>query len=103
MNEWSPRFETKARRPSGDQVGDPASPRAKKYRLAGVAPSTGADQIARSLTKATRSLFGEMLGSSPSPRSFGSPPANGTVQTCTLICTGPSIGLTPTVLSKFEP
>src|ERR1051326_34020 len=104
MNEWSPRLETNASRDaSGDHSGSPQSPRAHKYRFAGVDASIGADQMPRSLTNTTRSLFGEINGSSPSPTSFGWPPAKGTLQTWTFICVVDIAGLTPTELSKFEP
>src|SRR5690242_18108192 len=104
MKEWSPRLVTKASlEPSGDHSGEPQSPRAKKSRLVGVEPSSGAAQSPRSFVNTTRSLFGEISGSSPSPRSFGSPPLNGALHTCTFICVGPFAGFTPTELSKFEP
>src|ERR1041385_1845365 len=104
MNEGSPRLETQARRvPFGAHCRAPAAPRAKKKRVAGVEPSIGTDQIARSLMNATRSPLGEMTGSSPSLRSFAPPPANGMVQSCTFICVGAIAGFTPVELSQFEP
>src|SRR4029434_4651769 len=67
MKEWSPRLDTNAsREPSGDHSAPPLSPRAKKKRLPAAEPSIGADQSPRSLTNTTRSLFGEIRGSSPS-------------------------------------
>jgi hypothetical protein len=65
--------------------------------------STGVDQIPRSFTNTTLSLFGEITGPSPSANSFGSPPSKGTLQIWTFIWVVSSPGLTPTELSKFEP
>src|SRR6185436_11825317 len=104
IKEWSPRLDTNASfDPSGDHSGELQSPRAKKNRFAGEDPSSGADQTARSFKNTTRSLLGEITGSSPSLNSLGSPPVKAALQTWTRICVVDIAGLTPTELSKFEP
>src|SRR5436190_461939 len=60
------------------------APRAKNAASAGFDASIGAIQIRRLLTNATRLLSGATCGSSPSPRSFGGPPAIETDHTCIL-------------------
>src|SRR5438093_871683 len=106
MRLWSPRFETKASvRPSGDHAGDSLAPRAKNAASAGFDPSSGAIQIRRLFTKATRVLSGATCGSSPSPRSFGEPPATGTDHTCILGWIGLLAGLggSPARLDPWSP
>jgi hypothetical protein len=84
MKLWSSRSDTNARRrPSGDHTGASLAPRAKNACSAGFDPSSGAIQIRRSLTNATRLPVGATAGSSPSPTSAGELlPDVGTDQTC---------------------
>ena len=73
-------------------VRSPDAPLAANSRFAGAEPSVGAVQIARSRSKATTSLFGEITGTSPSASRFGVPPSNGTDQICTCGATGIDTG-----------
>jgi len=99
-----PRLDTNASRaPSGDHRGSPFVPRAVKSALAGAEPSIGTVQICPPLVNATRSLRGESTGSSPSPNTTGSPPANGTASTCTLGGMGLCVTFTGTWSSQLEP
>src|SRR6202171_885756 len=73
---WSVRFATNARRdPSGDHARSPSSPRILSNFFAAAEPSIGEIQTSWFFVKATRSPRGEIAGSSPSARAFGSPPS----------------------------
>ena len=89
MNPWSSRSDTKAsERPSGDHAGASLVPRAKNACSASFDPSSGAIQMRRSLTKATRLPVGAIAGVSPSPSSFGAAaPLVAIDQTCMRGCT----------------
>ena len=70
---------------------------------AAVEPSIGADQTWCSFSNATTSPRGDTAGRSPSPSSFGSPPANGADQTETLAGSVAAAGFTGRLSSQFAP
>src|ERR1041384_1900358 len=106
MKAWSVRLETNAsREPSGDHCTSSSSPAPAMIFLAGAEPSTGTREIWLPLVNATTSLLGEITGASPSARSLGVPPANGTDQSWTLGGTGsdPGLGGGPSQLEPWSP
>src|SRR5258708_20481269 len=85
MDECSPRADaTRREGPSGGHSNDPIVPLAVNKRLAAADPSRGADHTCTPLIKASHFPVGEITGSSPSDKYFGSPPSNGMLATWTL-------------------
>ena len=83
--EWSVRLATNNNcDPSGLHSSELTDPRVVKIFLAALDPSMDAVQTCPDFMNATVLLSGDTAGPSPSDKNLVSPPAKGTVPTCTL-------------------